>query len=218
MRLALPGMSSAALLQAHVRVGVERLHGRAHVHALVDGLLHVGAQRHEIRLGVGAGGGEIRHVAVAGHDDSRIEFFDDRKRREPVSGVADRNHAEQPVHVDHVAGEQHVLLRQPDHRVAGRVRAVAMLELERDAAQVQARTAFGDVASGQRRHGAVGAVVQRGLQPGQVVAAARLHVGPRIRVRDDLGALFLEVAVAEPAMVLPAGVDDPLHRLRRDLS
>jgi hypothetical protein len=50
-----------------------------------------------------------------------------------------------------------------------------------------------------------------------VVTAAGLHVGPGVGVRDDFRALRSEVAVAQPAVVLAAGVDDPLHRLVGDL-
>ncbi len=57
---------------------------------------------------------------------------------------------------------------------------------------------------------------QHGAQSLQLVVAAVAHVGLGGGMGDQLGALPLEVAVAQPAVVLTADVDDPAHRLSRD--
>ena len=53
--------------------------------------------------------------------------------------------------------------------------------------------------------------------PEVVTAAVGIAIaGLALGVRNQLRSLGFEVAVAEPAVVLPAGVDDPAHRQRAD--
>ena len=61
------------------------------------------------------------------------------------------------------------------------------------------------------------------LQANQVVERHQLIPGScfvvldRTAAGDDACAMFLEITVAQPAMILTTGIDNDLHRLRRDL-
>jgi hypothetical protein len=162
---------------------------------------------------VGLGGGQIAHLAVAGHDALGLQGLQRREALQPAAGVADRQHAQHAVHVHDIAAERHALPRQPDHHITRRVRAAQVLHLHHGAAEVQGVVAAVEPTRRQGGHGAVELLLQLRPQAVHVVAAAREHVGSRAGVADHLGALGQKVAIAEPAVVLSAGVDDPLDRL-----
>ena len=154
---------------------------------------------------------------MAGHDVPGRKVFDHLERSQPGLGVADGNDTEHALDIHDVAGEQHLSGGQPDHHVARGVATPAMAQRQRRAAQFERDIVTLDQPGRQRGHRAVGALSQGRIQCGHVLSTARLHVRPGLCMGDQLGSLRGKVAIAQPAVVLPAGVDDPTHRLRRDL-
>ena len=89
---------------------------------------------------------------------------------------------------------------------------LAVLELDQRATHVDGAVLGFDKARGQGGAGAVQAFLQD-LEAVHLLAGAGLHVGLRIGMGQGLDTLPGKVAVAEPAVVLVAGVDHQLERL-----
>ena len=152
---------------------------------------------------------------MAGHQYLRVYLINHCKALQPGPCKTHRDESQNAVNVNHVTREHDVLLRQPDHHIARGVSAATVFEFDHHAAQRQA----GVIAL----HKSVGKGWYRSIQPFlehleglQVASSASFHVGFGAGVSHDLRPLCPEIAISQPAMILPTGVDHPPDRLRRD--
>jgi len=153
---------------------------------------------------------------MAGDNDLWLDFIYHRERLQLGFAAAYRQQPQCAVHVDDIAGDQHILLGQPHQHAPGCVSAIAAFQLHDHTSQFQAGVVASHKARRKRGHSTVQALFQH-LQPFHVIASAGFYIGLGIGVGEGLDALALEIAIAELAVDLPASVDDPFDRLRGDL-
>jgi hypothetical protein len=175
------------------------------------------AQIGEVVVGVGPGLFERGRRAVSGHDMLGLERGETVEGFQPLAGDRLLQHAEDALGEDDVAGEHRLARRQPDVRVAGRVCRARVDDLELHAAELEGVCVV-EHGVGIDRLGAVERVADQRLQHGELHRLAFLLVGDGVGGGDDGRALVGPVAIAEPAVILAAGVDDDFHRLVGDLA
>ena len=206
------------MLQVFERGAVKGFDGGADVGARLHRLARVGTQGFQQVAGVASGLGQGGDAAVAGHHHGGLERLQRLEAGHPGFGFADRVQAQDAVGVNHITCEHHAAGGQDHQHVAGGVAAVAVDEAHAHAAKVQRAVGALQPAGGQHRLGAVLFVFQhRGVGP-QMFGATGLHVGLGVGVGQGVCAVGFEVAVAQPAVVLSAGVDHPADGLRGHLS
>jgi hypothetical protein len=120
--------------------------------------------------------------------------------------------------LNNVATENHALLREPDQHIPGRMSTAAVLELECHATHSPRRIVALYPSAWECGDGAVCLGSQYLAEAGQLVAPPSCHVSLSSSMRQNLRSLAQEISVAKPAMVLPAGVDHPFHRLAGNAS
>ena len=202
---------------AELRGIAQRLDGGVDAGHVVGVLLDAVGDKGEVVAGILSRLGGIANGAVAGNDAGRVQLHALLESRQPGDGVAFGKDAENAVDVDVIAGKQDALPGQPDDRVAGEMGVGKITQFHLSTAGLQA----GEIArcrpGGNQRFGAGHLRAERGGQRFDLATAEALLGRHRFFQRDDFGALALEIGVAQPAVILAAGVDHPAHGLAGQL-
>ena len=170
----------------------------------------------EIIAGIAARFGQRPRRAMAGDDMDGLERRHALEGFAPFRGVRDLiQNAQHAIHEDQITGKDRALIRQPDDGVGGEMGRAGPDDLQLDAAKLQPC-----VIRIQRRGGKDGfcsgkAFFQHRLEAFHVAGGEGFLAFHGAFQGDDLRSLGGEIAIAEPAVILRACVDDPFHRLAR---
>ena len=144
---------------------------------------------------------------MAGHHMGRLEGGHLFEHVDPASDIGLRAVAEQAFDIDDIAREHDIAIGKPHEAVARRVGRAAVHDLEGQVADGQVVIGFeGDVGVAWR--GVLERFAEEIRKPAHLHGAASLLIGDGRLRGDDRGAFCLPVAIAQPAVILPAGIDD----------